>query len=111
MPALPWTTGPYGPEHDTTLHVLASMLPLRQPCLHRRSANRGSEAAALSIASLACRTDSSAICPTTGRPTSTDMWIVPSAFGPDVQRYSSAGPSLTGAVARKSSITTAWEQC
>ena len=31
MPALPWTAGPYRPENDeTTLHVLASMLPLRR---------------------------------------------------------------------------------
>ena len=30
MPALPWTTGPYRPEDDTTVHVLTSMLPLRR---------------------------------------------------------------------------------
>ena len=30
MPALPWTTGPYRPEDETTLHVLTSMLPLRR---------------------------------------------------------------------------------
>jgi quinol monooxygenase YgiN len=30
MPALPWTTGPYKPDNDTTLHVLTSMLPLRR---------------------------------------------------------------------------------
>ena len=30
MPALPWTTGPYQPDDDTTLHVLTSMLPLRR---------------------------------------------------------------------------------
>ena len=30
MPALPWTTGPYRPDDDTTLHVLTSMLPLRR---------------------------------------------------------------------------------
>jgi hypothetical protein len=30
MPALPWTTGPYQPADDTTLHVLTSMLPLRR---------------------------------------------------------------------------------
>jgi quinol monooxygenase YgiN len=28
MPALPWTRGRYRPDDDTTLHVLASMLPL-----------------------------------------------------------------------------------
>jgi len=30
MPALPWTTGPYQPDDDATVHVLASMLPLRR---------------------------------------------------------------------------------
>ena len=30
MPALPWTTGPFQPDDNKTLHVLASMLPLRR---------------------------------------------------------------------------------
>ena len=30
MPALPWTTGPFRPDDNKTLHVLASMLPLRR---------------------------------------------------------------------------------
>lgn len=30
MPALPWTTGPYRPADDTTVHVLTSMLPLHR---------------------------------------------------------------------------------
>jgi quinol monooxygenase YgiN len=30
MPALPWTTGPFQPDDNKALHVLASMLPLRR---------------------------------------------------------------------------------